>query len=287
MKDKTLKCGFSMPTLGMGTWLMGGRDTRDPNDDGEACVAALRQGLQLGFRHIDTAEYYADGFAEEIVGRAIEGFARADLFLVSKVWKTHLRYDDVLRAAERTLKRLGTDYLDLYLVHRVDETVPVDETMRAMSRLAEEGIARWIGVSNFTVERLERAQAAASVKVAVNQVHYNLQVREAEASGLLSYCREHDVMLTAWRPLQKGTLQAEPPEVVKRVAERNGITPSQVALSWLTSQENVTAIVMSRKAEHLKENLAAAEVVLSSEDIELIRREYPGQLSVSNNVPLK
>ncbi len=287
MKDKTLKCGFSMPVLGMGTWLMGGRDTRDPNDDGVASMEALRQGLQLGFRHIDTAEYYAEGFAEEIVGKAIEGFQRADLFLVSKVWKTNLHYDDVLRSAEQTLKRLGTDYLDLYLVHQVDETVPLDETMRAMSRLADEGIARWIGVSNFTVARLERAQSAASVKVAVNQVHYNLQVREAEVSGLLAYCHEHDVMLTAWRPLQKGTLQAAAPEVVKRIAERNGITPSQVALSWLTSQKNVTAIVMSRNVEHLRENLAAAEIVLTEEDVELLRQEYPNQLSVSNNVPLK
>ena len=287
MKDKTLKCGFSMPTLGMGTWLMGGRETRDPDDDGESCVAALRQGLQLGFRHIDTAEYYADGFAEEIVGRAIEGFPRADLFLVSKVWKTHLRYDDVLRAAERTLKRLGTDYLDLYLVHQVEESAPLQETMRAMSRLADEGIARWIGVSNFATERLAAAQAHASVKVAVNQVHYNLQVREAEATGLLDYCQRNDVMLTAWRPLQKGTLMAEPPEAVKVVAERHGLTPSQVALSWLTSQENVTAIVMSRNERHLKENMAAADIVLSKEDIELLRRDYPDQLMVSNNVPLK
>ena len=287
MKDKTLKCGFSMPALGMGTWLMGGRDARDPGDDGEACAAALRQGLRLGFRHIDTAEYYADGFAEEIVRKAIDGFPRADLFLASKVWKTNLRYDDVLRAAERSLNRLGTDYLDLYLVHQVNETVPLEETMRAMSRLAEEGIVRWIGVSNFTAERLERAQSAASVKVAVNQVHYNLQVREAETSGLLDYCRRHDVMLTAWRPLQKGTLQAEPPDVVMRVAEQNGLTPSQVMLSWLTSQENVTAIVMSRNPAHLKENLSAADVVLPAADVELLRREYPGQLSVSNNVPLR
>ena len=287
MKDKTLKCGFSMPMLGMGTWLMGGRDTRDPNDDGEACVAALRQGIQMGFRHIDTAEYYADGFSEEIVGRAIEGLSREELFLVSKVWKTHLHYDDVLRAAERTLKRLGTDYLDLYLVHQVDESVPLQETMRAMSRLAEEGIARWIGVSNFATPRLAAAQAYASVKVVVNQVHYNLQVREPESSGLLDYCRKNDVMLTAWRPLQKGTLMAEPPNSVKCVAERYELTPSQVALSWLTSQENVTAIVMSRNEGHLKDNMAAADVVLSQDDVELLRRDYPDQLTVSNNVPLK
>ncbi len=220
MNLKQLKCGFAMPTLGMGTWLMGGRDERTPGDDGQDCVAALRQGLQMGFRHIDTAEYYADGFSEEIVGRAIDGFPRDELFLVSKVWKTHLHYDDVLRAAERSLKRLGTDYFDLYLVHQVEESVPLQETMKAMSRLADEGIARWIGVSNFATERLAAAQAYASVKVVVNQVHYNLQVREVEASGLLEYCRKNDVMLTAWRPLQKGTLMAEPPASGQRIAER-------------------------------------------------------------------
>ena len=167
MNLKQLKCGFAMPTLGMGTWLMGGGDQRTPGDDGQDCVAALRQGLQMGFRHIDTAEYYADGFSEDIVGRAIDGFPREELFLVSKVWKTHLHYDDVLRAAERSLNRLGTDYFDLYLVHQVEESVPLQETMKAMSRLADEGIARWIGVSNFATERLAAEEEVAAANVCV------------------------------------------------------------------------------------------------------------------------
>ena len=287
MKCRTLKCGFSMPLLGLGTWLMGGRETRDPDNDGAADAAALRAGLDVGFTQIDTAEYYADGYAEEIVGRAIRGYERQKLFLVSKVWKTHLHYDDVLRACERTLERLGTDYLDLYLVHQVDDTVPVKETIRAMNRLADEKVVRWIGVSNFAAARLDEAQAHSDVKIAVNQVHYNLQYREPERSGLLNYCQNHDVMLTAWRPLQKGMLLETVPECIAAVAERHGMTPSQVALSWLTSQANVNTIAMSRNPTHLQENLQAADMTLEPDEVEWLRRDYPGQEAVSCTVPLK
>ena len=131
---RQLKNGFAMPLLGMGSWMLGGGAERDPASDGEKEAAALRSGLELGFRHIDTAEMYAGGFSEEIVGRAIRGWKRSDLFLTSKVWKTHLAYDEVLRACERSLRRLGTDYLDLYLIHQVDDAYPLEETIRALDR---------------------------------------------------------------------------------------------------------------------------------------------------------
>ena len=284
--EKTLECGFSMPAVGLGTWRMGGRESRDPADDGTASVDALIAGIELGFRHIDTAEMYAGGFSEELTGRAIAGFDRASLFLTSKVWKSHLRYDDVLRAAEGSLKRLGTDYLDLYLIHQVNPDVPLRETMRAMNRLVDEKLIRAIGVSNFAVERFRHAQGWADSKVVANQVHYNLKVREAERSGLLKYCQENDVMLIAWRPLQKGGLLDRIPDCLKEVAEENGLTPSQTALCWLTSQKNVVTIAMSRSREHLEENLCAADRVLSGDAVEFLRREFPGQTDCSEAVPL-
>lgn len=276
-----------MPYLGMGTWLMGGRDTRDPADDGRASVEALTRGLNAGYRHIDTAEMYAGGFSEEIVGEAVAGFKRESLFLTSKVWKTHLHYDDVLRAAEDSLRRLRTDYLDLYLIHQVNEDVPIRETMRAMNRLVDEKIIRWIGVSNFAVERFEQAQGWADSKVAVNQVHYNLQVREVEKSGLLEYCQTHDVMLTAWRPLQKGMLAEEPPRCLMEVAQRYSLSPYQTALSWLTSQKNVVTITKAADPDHLLENMQATEVELASDALEYLRAEYPGQTDRSEAVPLR
>lgn len=283
---KTLDCDFSMPTIGLGTWLMGGRETRDPDDDGTLSVKALVTGLELGFRHIDTAEMYAGGFSEEIVGEAISGFDRAGLFLTSKVWKTHLHYDDVLRAAEGSLRRMRTDYLDLYLIHQVDDSVPLRETMRALNRLVDEKLIRFIGVSNFAEERFLHAQGWADSKLVANQIHYNLKVREAEHSGMLKFCQENDVMLIAWRPLQKGFLLNGTPDCLREVSERYGLTPSQTALSWLTSQKNVVTISMSRSAEHLEENRKAAEFVLPEDAVEFLRRDFPDQQDRSESVPL-
>ena len=200
---KSLKNGFAIPVLGQGTWRMGGVDTPDTAND-DADIAAIRRGIATGLCHIDTAEMYAGGHAEELVGIAMkgQGIRRADYFLTDKVWKTHLRYDDVLRAAEASLKRLGTDYIDLYLIHQVNPDVPEEETIRAMNRLKREGVIRHIGVSNFSEERLKRAQAASDAPIVANQLHYNLRIREIEQSGLLDYCRSQDIMVIAWRPLR-------------------------------------------------------------------------------------
>ena len=263
---KKLNCGFSMPVLGLGT--------RDPSDNGKSSAAALAAGLEMGYRHIDTAEMYAAGFSEEIVGDAISGFDRSALFLTSKVWKTHLHYDDVLRAAEGSLKRLKTDYLDLYLIHQVDDTVPIRETMHALNRLVDEKLIRNIGVSNFAIERFEHAQGWADSKVVANQVHYNLKVREAEKSGLLKYCQENDVMLIAWRPLQKGMLLEKVPDCVREIADQTGLSA------------NVVTISMTRNPAHMRENLLASAFELPPDAVEYLRREFPDQQAASSAVAL-
>ena len=237
---KSLKNGFAIPVLGQGTWRMGGVDTPDTAND-DADIAAIRRGIATGLCHIDTAEMYAGGRAEELVGIAMkgQGIRRADYFLTDKVWKTHLRYDDVLRAAEASLKRLGTDYIDLYLIHQVNPDVPEEETIRAMNRLKREGVIRHIGVSNFSEERLKRAQAASDAPIVANQLHYNLRIREIEQCGLLDYCRSQGIMVIAWRPL-RGLDLALP--LIVTLAEKYGKTPSQIALNWLLCQENVVTI---------------------------------------------
>ncbi len=285
--EKQLNNGFSMPAIGLGTWQMGGREIRNRADNGDASVRALIDGLKLGYTHIDTAEMYAEGFAEEIVGRAINGFQRAKLFLTTKVWKTHLKYDDVLRAAEGSLKRLGTDYIDLYLIHQVNDAVPLEETILAMNRLHKEGIVRSIGVSNFSVERLKRAQACSEVPICANQVHYNLKVREAEVSGLLKYCQEQDIMLIAWRPFQKGGMLGDQmPKLLLDLAAKYGKSPSEIAIAWLLMQKNVVTISMSHNPLHMSRNLNAAEWQMDQKDFDLLTEHYPGQQPVSDAVPL-
>ena len=281
MKNKTLKCGFSMPVLGMGTWQMGGRMERDSRNDDAGQIQALKTGLDLGFNLIDTAESYADGKAEELVGEAIRGYDRGKLFLTSKVWKTHVAYDDVLRAAENSLKRLGTDYLDLYLYHQVHNEVPLKETMRAFDRLVSEKLVRHIGVSNFALERFKRAQACAEHKIVVNQIHYSLSVREPE-SELLPWHQENDVMIQAWRPL-RGVPDCA---LLNELCTKYGKTKSQIALNWLIMQKNIVTITASSSARHIQDNLDAAAFEMAPSDVELLMRDFPEKKFISDAVPL-
>lgn len=281
MKNKTLKCGFSMPVLGMGTWQMGGRMERDSRNDDAGQIQALKTGLDLGFNLIDTAESYADGKAEELVGEAIRGYDRGKLFLASKVWKTHVAYDDVLRAAENSLKRLGTDYLDLYLYHQVNNEVPLKETMRAFDRLVSEKLVRYIGVSNFALERFKRAQACADHKIVVNQIHYSLSMREPE-SELLPWLQENDVMIQAWRPL-RGVPDCA---LLNELCAKYGKTKSQIALNWLIMQKNIVTITASSSARHIQDNLDAAAFEMAPSDVELLTRDFPEKKFISDAVPL-
>lgn len=281
MKNKTLKCGFSMPVLGMGTWQMGGRMERDSRNDDAGQIQALKTGLDLGFNLIDTAESYADGKAEELVGEAIRGYDRGKLFLTSKVWKTHVAYDDMLRAAENSLKRLGTDYLDLYLYHQVNNEVPLKETMRAFDRLVSEKLVRHIGVSNFALERFKRAQACAEHKIVVNQIHYSLSVREPE-SELLPWLQENDVMIQAWRPL-RGVPDCA---LLNELCTKYGKTKSQIALNWLIMQKNIVTITASSSARHIQDNLDAAAFEMAPSDVELLMRDFPEKKFISDAVPL-
>lgn len=281
MRKVLLKNGFSLPVLGMGTWLFGGRETRDPANDDAGQIAALQAGIEAGFSLIDTAEYYAGGYAETLTGRAIKGYPRANLFLTSKVWKTHLRRDDVLRAAENSLRRLGTDYLDLYLYHQVSEQVPLEETIGAMNELVERKLVRHIGVSNFAPTRLERAMRASSVPIVLNQVHYSLKFREPESSGLLDFCREHDVLVQAWRPVRG----VETCPLTEELCRKYELSLHQLALAWLMSQKNIGTITAMKNPAHLPENIRAAETVLAEPDVERLRQEYPDVNYVST-VPL-
>lgn len=280
---KTIAGGFSMPVLGQGTWRLGGVSERDPENDDARDVAVIRRALDAGLTHIDTAEMYAGGHAEELVGEAIRGVERSRLFLTGKVWKSHLGGDGPLRAAEASLRRLGVDAFDLYLVHQVNPEIPLKKTIRAMNRLQREGLARNIGVSNFSLDRLKQAQALSEVPIVANQLHYNLQVREIELSGLLDFCQETGVMVIAWRPL-RGVDCSVP--LLTELAARYGHTPRQLALNWLISQPGVVTIVKASDPLHLAENVGAVGWRMTEEDVERLRGEYPDRRAVSEAVPL-
>jgi diketogulonate reductase-like aldo/keto reductase len=277
---KVVASGFALPALGVGTWRMG-------VSDDAADVRALRRAIDLGVRHIDTAEGYAGGHAERLVAEAIRGCDRAELFLVSKVSPDHLRYGDVRRSAESSLKRLGTDYLDLYLIHHPNPGIALAETMRALDELVDDGTIRAIGVSNFAPDRLRAAQAEARNPVVANQVHYSLRVREPERSGLLEYCQQNDVLVVAWRPLEYGALADRGDPLLAELAGKYERTPAQIALNWLLVQPAVAAVVKARSIAHLEEDLGAVGWELEAADVERLRHEYAPQRPISDAVPLR
>ncbi|MBI3955084.1 aldo/keto reductase [Candidatus Gottesmanbacteria bacterium] len=283
---KKLKNGFSLPVFGIGSWQMGGRHERDFHNDDQADILAICNAIDSGIIHIDTAERYAGGHAEELVGDAISNYKRDKLFLVSKVWNTNLKYENVLTACSSSLKRLKTDYLDLYLVHLPNPDISIKETMKAMSKLKKEGLIKNIGLSDFNVERFKEAQSCCEDKIVVNQLHYNLIFREPERKGLVDFCRKNDVFLVAWRPVQYGMLTDISIPIMKEMCAKYHKTPSQIAINWLISQKNIVTISKMRKHEHLRENLGAVGWEMEVDDIERLRCEYPGQKDVSDSVPL-
>lgn len=273
-----------MPVYGLGTWQMGGRMEPDYSDD-NAEIAAIKTAIDHGVMHIDTAEIYAAGHCEELIGKAIKSYNRSKLLIATKVAAGNETYDGILKSCESSLKRLDTDYIDLYLLHRCpNPAMPIEKAMAAMDRLVNEGRTKNIGVCNFTVNRFKEAQKHTGNKIVCNQVHYSIQCREAEIKGIVEYCQNNDVLLVAWGPLQKGAL--ENAQIVEEMAKKYQKTPYQIALNWLISQPNVVTIPKTTHLEHLEENLGAIGWNLSDEDSERLTKKFPDQQKVSDRVPL-
>jgi diketogulonate reductase-like aldo/keto reductase len=287
IQKKCLENGFCMPEYGLGTWQMGGRSERDFSNDDSADIEAIRNAIRAGVTHIDTAEKYANGHTEVLIGEALKDFERGTLFLASKVRSEHFKADSTVAACMESLKRLQTNYLDLYLLHTYSEDVPLKETISGLHTLVESGHVKNIGVCNFSVEHLKEAQSYARYPIVCNQVHYNLIFRESEHAGLLDYCQSNDVLLSAWRPVQKGELANSENALMMHLCAKYSATPSQIAIAWVTAQKNVVTISKTRSAVHLAENLGALQIKITDEDIELLRMHYPEQRIISDAVPLR
>lgn len=275
-----------MPVFGLGTWQMGGKREHDLENDDNADISAVQSAIDLGITHIDTAEIYADGYSEILIGKAIKGYDRSKLFIVSKVQANNMAYDDVIKSCKKSLQRLEIDYLDLYLLHRHNSTIDLKQTVKAMDELVKKGLVKNIGVSNFNKEYLQEVQSYTKNKIVCNQVHYNLEFREPEITGLLKYCQENDVFLVAWRPVGKGNLLDKIPSVMQEMCDKYKKTPAQIAINWLISQSNVLTLSKTRHLGHLKDNLGALGWKMDKDDMEQLRTKYPNQKTISDTVPL-
>lgn len=266
MRTLRLLDGPEVPVLGQGTWCMAEERRRRAGE-----IAALRAGIDLGMTLIDTAEMYGDGASETLVAEALAG-RRSDIFLVSKVLPHHASRRGTLAACENSLRRLGTDYLDLYLLHWRG-SLPLSETLEALQALVRDGKIRQWGVSNFDVDDMEELERlAASDRPAVNQVLYNLSRRGIEYD-LIPWCAERGIALMAYSPIEQGRLLGHP--VLRRIAERHRANPSQVALAWVLRQPGMIAIPKSGKVEHVADNRHALELQLADEDMMELDRAFP------------
>jgi diketogulonate reductase-like aldo/keto reductase len=248
--------GLRLPAIGIGTWKYRGS------------IEPLRRALQLGSCLIDSAESYG---TEETIGEAIKGL-RDQVIISTKVWPTHFKYKDVIKAADNSLRRLKTDYIDLYQLHWPNPTIPISETMQAMESLVDAGKIRFIGVSNFSVRQLEQAQASMTRhKIVSNQVSYSLIDRHIERY-LLPFCSANAIMIIAYCPLGRGLnhIQAlDKQHALRTVMEAIGKTCAQVVLNWCISKKNVVAIPKANSVGHVVENCGATGWRLSPQHIRL------------------
>jgi 2,5-diketo-D-gluconate reductase B len=256
-----------MPALGFGTW---------QNDDPDQCAASVRNALEMGYRHIDTAQAYGN---EAAVGEGIASASvdREDVFLATKVWIDQLSHDDVLESTEKSLDRLGVDYLDLLYVHWPADAYDPEGTLSAFEELYEDGRINNIGVSNFEPSHLEAAQEAIDAPIFANQVemHPLLQQRD-----LREYCEDTDIELVAYSPLARGDVFDV--DVLTDIADAHDASAAQVSLAWLR-QKGVTAIPKATGSDHIRDNFESLSITLSDAEMARIddldrtdRKVHPG-----------
>jgi len=266
--------GCDVAVVGQGTW-----DVPERGAGRKEAIRALRHGIELGMTHVDTAEMYGNGAVEELVGEAIAGIDRDRLFVTTKVLPSNATYDGTIRACERSLRRLGVEYVDLYLLHW-PSSHPIEQTMSALQALVSAGKTRFAGVSNFDVEALAQAQRCLGrVPMVCDQVLYHLNERTAEAR-LIPYCAQQDIAVVGYTPFGRRRFpreQASPGGIIGRTALKYGKTPRQVILNFLTRAPNVFTIPKASKPEHVEENAGACGWALEAEDAAAIDGAFPVQ----------
>jgi len=256
-----------IPVIGMGTWEMG-----DVQNEGRTLeLQALRRGMELGMTMIDTAEMYGHGNAEKLVGQAVKGM-RDEVFIVTKASPEHFGYDNVLSSCEASLRRLGVEHTDLYLLHWPSHKVPIEETMKAMEELVSRGKTRYIGVSNFSVaQTLKAREALPRSEVVCNEVRYSLTHRAVE-SEVIPFCEKEKLTVIAYSPLDTGKVPTK--KVPKPLLDKYGMSPAQLMLNWVTYRESVVAIPKAANIEHVKEDATALGTRISRDDYQALSRTF-------------
>jgi 2,5-diketo-D-gluconate reductase B len=273
MNDETVH-GHAIPKIGFGMWKIGGDSYPDPSLDSKS-ITALRTALEVGYTHFDTAESYASGHSEELLGRAIRetNTQRENVFITTKISPEHLAYEQVFRSCENSLRRIGVEYIDLYLIHWPPRSgTQLNEAFRALNKLTSDGKVRHLGVSNFNLKLLKQAQSLAETPIITNQVPYRLPDRTYAENGVLEYCQQNDILLTAYSPVKFRNLPVN--KTVQAIADAHSATSFQIALAWLVAQPRVITIPMSFNPQHIRENFEAADIQLTDEEVNTLNELY-------------
>ena len=263
------KTGEQIPVLGQGTW---GIKSRKGKDYYNSWKKSLRRGIELGLTHIDTAEFYGFGTSEKVVGDIISEYNRDDLFITSKLFPIHLNFRTMKKAASKSLKRLGINNFDLYLIHWPSPFTSKKKQMKILDHLVKEGKTRYIGVSNFSVEQFKEGLSFLNNELVTNQLPANI-TKQKHMSESLPYYQGNGVTLTAYSPLgHRGysDLKGEMKDKLNSIAKAHDATIQQIAIAWLINHKNVISIPKAFKIEHVEANAKAAEIILSENELKLI-----------------
>jgi 2,5-diketo-D-gluconate reductase B len=269
------KSGKSLHPIGIGTWLIGGSFDFDPNDKYKGAkpklgneaqeIEAIQYSLSKGQNNIDCAELYGGFYTDEVVGRALAGAKREDLYIADKLWKTSVGTGLARGSVVEMLRKLGTDYLDLLYIHAPWEDAPWPEAIPQIDELIDEGVVRGFGVSNFTVENMQEAMKLSKHPIVANQMNYNVLHKEEVDDSFREFCKANDIQIVAYQPVKRKAVLAD--ETIQRTARHHNATPAQVALAWLLAKGTLPIPKATQRA-HIDENLQAADLQLTHEDIE-------------------
>jgi len=284
-----LRNGNMIPKLGLGTWEIGGRFDRDPNNDDQGQIEGIRYSINSGIRLIRTAQNYASGYCEELISKATKGLKREKLFYIVAVNERFAPTKElILKNAIDSMKRLNLNYIDLYMMGGLSPDVPLKEISEGLLALSDKKIVKNIGVGNYRLEELKAMDKLTKGKLVYNELHYNLIIREPETTGTFDYCLKNNIVLSAYRPLQLGQLSKPGIKLLDDLAKKYNKTQAQIALKWLIEKENVIVIPKAIKQKHIKENIGIFDFEIEKKDLNSLNKDFPIQIQISDcSIPKK
>lgn len=279
--------GNEITKIGLGTWLMGGDIKENINNDDTRDINAIIYALKNGINHIDTSESYSGGKSEKLIGEAIKNFDRDKIFIATKVREWNLTYDNIISSCYNSLKRLQTDYIDLYYIHKQNKEVDVKTVCKALNYLLSKGLIKNVGLSNVGIKTIQEYNNYLSKKIYAVQNQFNLICRESQKKGILDYCRENNIKFVCWRPIllsypgvkdpmyNKGTYP-----ILDNMSSKYNVNNVQIAAKWLLQQDNVYIVFKSNNCEHIKEMLETSNFCLSNDDWKNLNENFPVMFDV-------